>query len=228
MARFLIGEPSARANSIRIDRSGWSRSTRAMWVGFVAVLGGTSLWLPMRTVNPALSQVSMAPPETGGVAGAALGERSAEVSAPEGALLVDAVSRKQGSEKATAVSRGSPGLPRVSSIPVPASRPAAPALSDELSRLLPEGSGPLRTRIEASNDGWVVSGVSKKSLFDRLGLRSGDTLLSVDGAPVGASEVTAVLLPLLQGRGASAYILRDGQTMPIELKLQPGSEGVQN
>jgi hypothetical protein len=54
-----------------------------------------------------------------------------------------------------------------------------------------------------------VGNVRQNSLFERMGLRSGDVLMQVNGATVGAhTDIEVLLYPIVRGEPALAQVLR--------------------
>lgn len=84
------------------------------------------------------------------------------------------------------------------------------------------GGNPQASGIAATDNGLSLANVRENSLFGLMGLQSGDVLMSVNGEAVGAqTDLTALLLPIMRGEPAAAYVLRDGQTFPMKLQFSP-------
>lgn len=76
--------------------------------------------------------------------------------------------------------------------------------------------------LQADQNGMAIRGADPGSLLARMGLRSGDVLMSVNGQAVGThSDLSSMLSGILQGSGADAYVLRDGHTIPLRLQFVP-------
>lgn len=85
--------------------------------------------------------------------------------------------------------------------------------------MLPPGM-PALGGMAPHKDGLAVYGVTEGSVMDRLGLRKGDVLMSVDGQPVGMlTDVDKVVAPFFRGKSAQAHVLRDGQVVLMTMKL---------
>lgn len=90
--------------------------------------------------------------------------------------------------------------------------------------MLPPGM-PSLSGMTPSADGMAVFGVTPGSVMDRLGLRNGDVLMSVNGQLLGIhTDMSKLMRPLMVGRSAQAYVLRDGQTVLTTLSLRPDPE----
>jgi len=74
------------------------------------------------------------------------------------------------------------------------------------------------SRVAGNHNGLIVANVGKDTPFDRIGLQSGDVVMSINGQPLHAQSDTALwLYPIIRGQAAQAYVLRDGHTLPLTL-----------
>lgn len=105
-----------------------------------------------------------------------------------------------------------------------ASQPQRAATPVSTDRPFP-GGNPQAAGISATDNGLSLTNVRENSLFDRVGLQSGDVLMSVNGQAVGSqTDITALLLPIMRGEPAAAYVLRDGQTFPLKLHFHAAED----
>ena len=72
------------------------------------------------------------------------------------------------------------------------------------------------SRVAGNHNGLIVAYVGKDTPFDRIGLQSGDVVMSINGQPLHAQSDTAQwLYPIIRGQAVQAYVLRYGHTLPL-------------
>lgn len=83
--------------------------------------------------------------------------------------------------------------------------------------------------VAANPNGVVVTNVQPDTPFDRIGLQSGDVVMSINGAPLhGQTDVAQWLYPILRGQRAQAHVLRGGHTLALTLAFAlPDARGAE-
>lgn len=180
------------------------RSRRWLWFACATATAGWLSWAalaPVPTVVAVPAQPAPAPVDMSPVAAVAADE------------IIDVGRTGRTALAERSAPSAVPVLPAVTGRPVETGPP-----------MLPPGM-PMMSGVAPNADGLAVFGVTDGSVMDRLGLRNGDVLMSVNGQLLGVqTNVSKVLAPLMIGRTAQAYVLRDGQTVLTTLALRPDPE----